>query len=417
MKIKWPHIFCGVLMFSSTLFARPLDLPREVWESSDLLFNYWGVKKSLAKHGIYFLSTYLMDLDWPTTGGIQTPSYPLFLYVYNLELGIDFEQLIHFKGGNFYSSFVVHGGKRPSLDFIGDAMGIDNIEAYNLVQLAELWYQQVFFAPKLAITVGKIDIYPSIPYTHYAQVLLNNSYSQPPTIIGYPSYPNPAVGILFEADVRDWLTLKVSIFDGSNAQGVRTGNLGAKPFFQNLGRHILFLNQVEFMWRAKKEFHKGRLTLGFWGFNGRISTLNNEEMGKTAGPFIGASQSFWREKPKKDEMAKRFQPGDLGGFVQWGYVNPQISAISQYVSGGLTYQNAIKGFDSDAISIGVVTAFFSKATGSPFIKSYEMSLEATYQMNVLPGITIQPDIQWVINPGGNGNANALVVLLRMSISI
>lgn len=356
-------------------------------------------------------------MDWPTTGGIRTSDYPLFLYLYNFEFAVDFEELIHLEGSNVYLSFIVHGGKDPTLNFVGDFQGVDNIEAYNLVQLAELWYQQEFINKKYSLTFGKIDAYATFPYTVYAQQLINNAYSQIPTIIPYPSYPNTAVGLVFTGDIKDWITVKASFFDGSVAQGVNTGNFGAKGFFQNLGKHILFLNEIDLMWRSKQDNYKGRATLGLWGFNGRLATLDGREMGKSIGPYFGASQLFWKEKEKKIKRSKPFKKSELGGFVQWGYANPRISGTVYYLSGGLTYLNVTKTFDGDTFSIGAATSFFSNAPGNPFVKSFETDLEVTYQLNIMPGFSIQPDLQWVINPGGNGNKNAFIVILRLSVSI
>jgi porin len=45
-----------------------------------------------------------------------------------------------------------------------------------------------------------------------------------------------------------------------------------------------------------------------------------------------------------------------------------------------------------------------------------MVLEATYQAQITPWFSIQPDVQFVIQPGGNGAVpNALVLGLSASI--
>ncbi|MBL8585709.1 MAG: carbohydrate porin, partial [Bradyrhizobiaceae bacterium] len=38
---------------------------------------------------------------------------------------------------------------------------------------------------------------------------------------------------------------------------------------------------------------------------------------------------------------------------------------------------------------------------APPIRTYEAVLEATYQAQIVPGWTIQPDFQYIINPGGH----------------
>lgn len=408
-------VFIGVVL-SSSLFTSPLDFLRSVWDSNSV-FEPQPYRDKMAEKGLFLVPSYIQDLDWPTRGGVRSTSYPLYLFLFSLQAGIEFEKLIHLKGGNFYMNFLVHAGKNPSTDYVGDFQGFDNLEAYRLVQISELWYRQRFLQNMFTITVGKIDAFGAFYYLPYSKFLINNSYTQAPTIVGFPTYPDPAVGVILRADISSWLTFKFSVFDGSSAQGVRTGNLGAKLFFQNLGRHLLLLNECNVIWNLNQNRNIGEILIGLWGYNGQLSTFDNKTMGKACGPYICLNQCFWKQQPKQVQSQKSFLPAELGGFVQWGYVNQNIAGAKFYLGGGLAHQNIFKYFDSDALSLGVATVFFSSAPGSPYIKSYECALEATYQVTVLRGIVIQPDIQWIINPGGLGAANALVASLRLSISI
>lgn len=416
MRKKLKLLFFFAVIFSASLSAVPLDFLRSVWSSQTVL-QLHPYRQKMADRGLFLVPTYIQDLDWPTRGGVRSTSYPLYLFLFSLQAGIDFERLIHFKGSAFYMNFLVHSGKEPTADFVGDYQGFDNLEAFNLVQIAELWYQQRFIKDIFAITAGKIDAYGTFYYIPYAQFLINNSYTQMPTIIGYPSYPNSSVGVVLTADVRSWLTFRLSIFDGANAQGINTGNLGAKLFFQNLGRHLLLLNECSLFWHLNQKRNNGEILLGVWGFNGQMPTFDNKTMGKACGPYICVNQCFWKQKPKEVKSEKVFSPSEFGGFVQWGYANPNLVGSKYYLGGGLSFLNLVKAFDSDALSLGAATVFFSNAPGNPFTESYECALEVTYQVTIFRGIIIQPDIQWILNPGGIGTANALVASLRLSVSI
>ena len=79
--------------------------------------------------------------------------------------------------------------------------------------------------------------------------------------------------------------------------------------------------------------------------------------------------------------------------------------------------------DSDITMLGMAYGNFSEdyantvsatGAGSP---SYELALEAGYRVQITKFAYVQPNLQWIINPGGTGNIpNALVLGAQMSES-
>src|SRR6185437_13355670 len=60
--------------------------------------------------------------------------------------------------------------------------------------------------------------------------------------------------------------------------------------------------------------------------------------------------------------------------------------------GWANVSHALRSLDMD-------TNFFTGVSAP--IQSAEMVLELTYQAKITPWLTVQPDFQWVIHPGGN----------------
>jgi porin len=51
------------------------------------------------------------------------------------------------------------------------------------------------------------------------------------------------------------------------------------------------------------------------------------------------------------------------------------------------------------------------------IQRYELALEWTYMTQVTPWLQVQPDIQYIINPGGTGRIkNALVLGFQLALN-
>ncbi len=58
-----------------------------------------------------------------------------------------------------------------------------------------------------------------------------------------------------------------------------------------------------------------------------------------------------------------------------------------------------------------------RANPAVAVQTYEAVLEWTYSIHVARGVQIQPDLQYIINPGAAGQyPNALVVQVQVSIN-
>jgi porin len=87
---------------------------------------------------------------------------------------------------------------------------------------------------------------------------------------------------------------------------------------------------------------------------------------------------------------------------------PDRNLVDFYVDAGLTFQAMIERRPNDAFGLAVA---FSKISGNAVFDSnlddgtllpsrdYEALLEATYSFAIVPGFTVQPNIQYVFHPG------------------
>ena len=105
-----------------------------------------------------------------------------------------------------------------------------------------------------------------------------------------------------------------------------------------------------------------------------------------------------------------------------------INAVPLFVNGGLVYRGLIPRRDNDIAAFGVVYGQFSRdlrrsqqlarQTGAPAtIQDFEMVLEWTYVAQVARWLAVQPNVQYVIKPGGSGAIpNALVLGAQLSVT-
>ena len=119
-----------------------------------------------------------------------------------------------------------------------------------------------------------------------------------------------------------------------------------------------------------------------------------------------------------DQLLHRVEGTDdqgLGLFARLlGSPSARSSAIDLYADGGLTYKGLLESRPNDTAGIAVAyarlsdaiigldrdsAAFASPDAGLP-IRSSEVLFEATYQAQIVPGFTVQPNLQYIVRPGG-----------------
>ena len=124
------------------------------------------------------------------------------------------------------------------------------------------------------------------------------------------------------------------------------------------------------------------------------------------------------DKGKQTAAASSTNKG-LGAFTHIGLSPRNSSFINFYIDGGLTYKGVIPTRDHDVLGVAVAYGHLSdnpqdnEGNSNP---GYEIVLEATYQIELTPWLSLQPDLQYVIHPSGTDISNALVLGARATLS-
>jgi porin len=143
---------------------------------------------------------------------------------------------------------------------------------------------------------------------------------------------------------------------------------------------------------------------------------STETASNSYGFYWHADQMVWQEEAGSDQ-----------GLTLWSafVLSPQqnISKLPFQVNSGIVYKGLAPTRDHDVTMLGFVYGNFSDdyadtvaatGAGSP---SYEIALEAGYRFQITKFAYVQPNVQWIINPGGTGNIpNALVLGAQMNVT-
>ncbi|QDU56512.1 carbohydrate porin [Aeoliella mucimassa] len=237
-----------------------------------------------------------------------------------------------------------------------------------------------------------------------------------------PTFPDPAMGAAVYLTPNDAWWIGAAVFDGcSNGRTWGWSDLGCEGS----------LSIVEAIYRPA--FASGSLPggyhVGLWYHSGEVSNIGTgEPHAGNYGLFTAGEQLLWKEhdSPEDDQ--------GLALFGQFGWAPEEYNDVTQYYGGGLLYKGLFKGRDNDYVGFGIAHACFSTALTSPLIISRqtvyrgrthtflspmgsedsdmsETALEWFYLYEATPWLQLQPDLQYIVTPGGSGR-DALVVGLR-----
>jgi porin len=308
------------------------------------------------------------------------------------------------RGATVFLDAYVQAGRDGSQD-VGDNQAYSNIDSPNTRQLAELWYEQRFFDDLFRTKIGKADANNEFNLLASNGDFLHSSATLTPTIVGMPSYPDPAMSVSVFCETECFF-FGVGLFDGASADGVGTGRRGPSTFF-NDRRSSSYFCIVEFggAWCG------GRAALGAWHHTADFARFDGGRESGTEGYYLQVEQRVWRERPT-DEVDEQ----GLRGFLVFSRADGEVSEFEGHAEVGLTYTGAIPGRDFDVTGLLITRADLTEATSAGFA-SDETAIEWFYKVQVTQALSITPDLQFISHPSGSrGVEDAWVGSLRFVLT-
>jgi porin len=410
----------------------PLGFLSTASHSSNLLGDMWGVRPFLSKYGMTLTAVENSELFGNVSGGVRQGLEYNGLTTVTLQM--DTQRAFGLNGGLFnVSAEQIHGGNlsASNLYTLQTASGI---EADRATRLWELWYQQKF-GDTLDVKIGQQSLDQEFMVSQNASYFLNTMFGWPmlPSADlpgGGPAYPLSALGIRARAHVTDSVTILAGVFNGnpapSNVGDPQKSNPYGVSFPLNGG--ILAIAELQFAYpgsgtlvKANEEDPLARTyKIGVWYDSESFADLRTDYAGLPLGDpannqTAASHRGDYALYAVADQMIWRSTEADRNINV---FVRPMFTPlqdrnlISFSLNAGVTMHEPILGRDDDTAGVGVNfaqvssgatgldqdTAFYSPGVFSA-VRHNETVLEATYQYQVMPWWQIQPDVQYVLNPG------------------
>jgi porin len=412
-----------------------------VLERDTVTGDWFGYRSTLAERGVEIFGGYTVEVLGNTTGGIKTGTVYAGLLDFGAE--VDFEKAFGWAGASVSTTWLWLSGRDISEDLVGNFLTISNIAGFNTLRMIELWFQQNLWDDAVSVRVGQLSADSEFCISDYGSTFVNATFGWPPFFAnnlpsGGPAYPMGTLGARLALNPVDWFTFQSAVFQGNvydqdvNRHGFRWRLDGTNGF--------LFLNEAQVRWNHRDSATglPGQGKAGMWIQTGQLADVLAESTDSgNFGWYFVLDQMLYRESSAelpapvgKSKSAKSFnepvviEQSDqgLGLFGRIAFAKADRNFVNFYFDTGLTYKGLIPTRDDDTLGIGFAYAQLGHVAQDQLIAEgsvgvgAEMVLEVTYQAQITPWLTIQPDLQYIINPGGTQDlGNALVIGGRAAV--
>ena len=387
------------LVLGTTAHAQTAD---EFDTAHNLLGDPAGLRWSAAAHGVILDASLTADYSRVLDGGARKRASAA-RYLGEAGITIDTETAFGLRGGTFYIGYVGFHGDDGSRD-VGDFQGTSNIDADAFDALYTLWYRQTFFDERLAIKIGKEDANTDFAYVDNGGAFIHSSPGFSPTVQAFPSYPNPATSVSAFVRPGNGVYIGAGVYDGATQAGVRTGTRGPSTFYDDPGG----LFSIAETGLAYGDMHNGRLGVGYWHHSDEFERFDAGTEDHADGAYVVWDQTIYAEHASGREV---------GLFAQYGWANAAISEVEHHASTGLQIHSLLRGRPDDVSGLMASYVAFSDAPAAGFRDDHELAIEAFHAIQATGWLTVKPDLQYIVNPGGMGLDDARVATLRAQISL
>jgi porin len=393
-----------------------------------LLGDLFGLRTVLAKYGISLAIQETSEVQGNPTGGVHRGAdYDGLTQVI---LQLDTQRAFGWYGGLLNISALQIHGRSLSADNLESLQTSSGIQADRATRLWEAWYDQKFLDEDRAdIKFGQQSVDQEFIFSPNGGYFVNTMFGWPlvPSVDlpgGGPAYPLSDLGIRLRYRPINPVTILAGVFNGNPARTLdgdaQRADASGTSFALNGG--ILAFAELQYTYPALGSLvYPGEgaplghtYKIGVWYdtepfADQRLTSLSGAPLSHRGdySIYAVADQMVWRDSAFPNRSVSLF--GRVMGTPEADRNLADFSA-----NGGVVYHTPFITRPDDTIGLGFGYAHVSRqaqaasqdaaqaappGTYAPILSS-ETFVELTYQYQVHPWWQIQPDLQYVFNPGG-----------------
>ena len=408
------------------------------FEKADHITGDWGgPRERLFASGVEVFGFYNSILNGNVSGGIH-PRHGTYVDDAWLGFKFDLEKLVSWRGGLFVISGINRNGDDLTTKYIGSIFSTQQSVGGQRPFLYQVYLQQKLLGGRLRLKLGRFsasDDFNGSPLYGYSvnngidgdirNVLFDTRFS---------AYPFAVWSAVLLYDPTPEFNLKLGVFQTSSRMfenddnGLNWGIEGKDGYtaIAQFGWSPQFFKRPVYSTTGDSKSaeqsvitkgYPGHYWIGFtysgWDFYPRFSGGFEDH---SYGFYVHGDQMVFQEAPGSDQ--------GLTVFVASGYYpQREISIVPFQVNVGLNYLGLFPDRDRDHTMLhfiyGDLSGDYARARRKPGgqLADAEKVIEVAHRFQLTRWSYFQPDLQYVIDPGGTGDIpNALVIGAQMGFT-
>jgi porin len=368
--------------------------------------------KGLGEHFTAWKLSYVGETFANLSGGYeQRAIYEGYL---KLGFGVNLDKVFGWENTVFYVNVAYPHGDSLTNQYVGDLNVVSNIDTYDSVRLFKCWVQRSFADDRFSLRVGIMAVDKDFFASEGAGLFLNSGFGAFPVIgqdLTAPVYPVSAPGVRAVLKPAEGVSIRAAIFSGD--VGTPTNNQHNTRFlFRGLDAFVEVAWSTVITGVLKGTYKVG----GFYNSESFADLRDRTQHGGNYGVYVIGDQQLWHERPEASGAQ------GLSAFARLVRVPADRNFVQCDAEAGFTYVGLFPNRDSDIFGLGVIYTQVSGGqarddAGAPFASHHESVVEVSYQAPINSHFTVQPDLQYVVNPGAvHQTQNALVAGLRVTLN-
>ena len=311
------------------------------------------------------------------------------------------------EGAQAYLNLQLLHGESLSEELVGDGQVVSNIDAPPGQRVLEAWLKLPFGGGAGFAKAGLIDLNTDFDVQSVGGLFVNSSHGIGPDFsqsgLNGPSiYPTTSSAVVIGWKQPSW-SARAGLFDAVPGDPDRPRRTVVR-FPGESG--LLLVAEADVAVGASAEFQ-----IGAWTYTTRFDAVRQPR--EDAQQRLSGNRGAYA---MVEGTLSRHGERTLDGWVRAGVAETSINPIGFYAGGGLSF-----GGDDSRFGVAVGHA----RLGDPAIAPAEIrpdraetNIELTWSRRLSEQLTVQPDLQYVINPGWNPALHdAFVLGLRLDITL